>query len=50
MKVIDSIVEWIHNVRSIKHEFGKESKEYITARNNAPNFGENCNVLINLAF
>ena len=45
---INSIVDWIHNVRSIKHEFGKESKEYVTARNNAPNFGDDCNLLINL--
>lgn len=47
---VDSIVEWIHNIRSIKHEFGKESKEYITARNNVPNFGVECNALLNLPF
>ena len=45
---INNIVDWIHNVRSIKHEFGKESKEYITAKENAPNFGADCNALINL--
>ena len=47
---VDNLVEWIHNIRSIKHEFGKESKEYITARNNAPNFGVECNALVNLPF
>ncbi len=47
---INNIVDWIHNVRSIKHEFGKDSKEYITACNNVPNFGDDCNVLIKLAF
>lgn len=47
---VNNLVEWIHNIRSIKHEFGKESKEYITARNNAPNFGVECNALVNLPF
>ena len=45
---INNIVDWIHNVRSIKHEFGNESKEYLTARNNVPNFGVDCNLLVNL--
>ena len=45
---IDNVVNWIHDVRSIKHEFGKDSKEYITAKNNAPNFGTSCNIFVNL--
>ena len=45
---IDNVVSWIHNVRSIKHEFGDESKEYLTARDNLPNFGVDYNLLENL--